>query len=418
MLLIFLLNILFSQQKLTENTANFEYKINSKGVIAFDSINGYMRYPKTSRNNFFYSISHLFTGINAATSDTIYSSNFDKFSDSLDIGKANMLDKDKYFIYESKYFNKVTGKSQIGEYDYPLYKYQSNLPGSYFDDLDERNTSNKSVFIQSNNDLFTIYHQKFDNGNIEYQLRTLNFKNKDYFIIELKLINNLDFDLTECFFSPLIDPDISIENEEFTDATYNSAKVIGENLCFYNSNIYSATAKYCGFKYLQKSYLRNGNYIFNKSEQFQNINYSVFNSDTYYNTQPFYNIFQLNKDSIYLSDVKAMASIGPFNLSKNDTCVFTYAIGFADPVLDELNNEESNMKNLLDLLNEAENFYYNELFNFALDVPIKFQNYNKICFDLINFRFIDYKFPLKSGKYLILIKKGNKFVLEEKIKVE
>lgn len=418
MLLIILLNILFSQQKLTENTANFDYIVNSKGVIAFDSIHGYMRYPKTARSNFFYSISHVFTGINATSDDTIYSSNFGKYSDNLEVGKANIVDKEKYFIYESKYFNKTTGKSQIGNYDYPLYKTQSNLPGIYFDNQVDRNTNTKSVFIQSNNDLFTIYHQKFSNGNIEYQLRTLNFKNKDFFIVEVKIINNLDYDLTNCYFSQLLDPDITLENEEFTDAKLNNAKVVGETLCFYNSNGYSATTKYCGFKYIQKSYQKNGNYIFNKSEQFQNVNYSVFNSDTYYNTQPFYKIFLLNQDSIYLSDVKAMASVGPFNFNKNDTCVFTYSIGFADPVFDEINNEVSNMKNLLDLLNEAESFYYNELFSFALDVPIEFQIYNKICFDLINFKFIEYKFPLKNGKYLILIKKGNKFVLEEKLMVE
>lgn len=418
MLLILLLNLLFAQQELKENTGNSKYFINSKGIIALDSNKGFFRYPKDSEYNFFYSISNLFAG-KKSDGEIIYSANFGKYSDSVFVGIANSIDPEKYFIYESQYFDELTGESKIGDYHYPIYQFDNKLPGIYVDDNSMRNVSfYRNPFIQSDNDIFTIYHQKFENGNIEYQIRCLNYIDKDYVLIENKVINNLNENLFDCYFSPLLDPDINTENNEFVDVRNDVGIKFEDKLIFFDNSQNNQIRYYSGFKYIQKAKQINGNYVLRDFEQFQEANFNVFDSEYFYNTSPFYHLFLDTNSSQFNSDIKAMASVGPFSFNVNDTLVFTYVIGFAPPLDEEALNEVSNMLNIHSILDEANEFYYTELFDFALSVPLEFKNSVEIYFNLNNMTFETDKNQLKSGKYLILTKKENKFVLKEKIIID
>lgn len=418
MLLFFIISILFSQEKVLENTSNISYILNDNGVIAYDSLKGNFRYPKNNGDNFFYSISHIFSGINAKNGDTIYSSNFKLYNENVNKGLPNSTDFDKYIIYESKYYDKTTGKSLIGEYNYPLFTTDSKLPGQYIDDNSKRNLSYfVKPFIQSDNDIFTIYNQKIGDGSLIYQLRTLNYRNKDYTIIEIKIINNTNTDLVDCYFSPLLDPDISRVSYEYIDSKDNNGELIGDKLIFYTSNSDTKINAYAGFEYLQKSYQIDGNYIFKPENQFQNVNFNLMNSNSFYNSNSIYELLKSQNPEIKNSDIKAFASVGPFDFNNGDTCVFTYTIAYAKSKSNENLENVENMDKIISLLDEVYDKYYNEIFDFALSVPLEFQNEEIIAYDLENFIFCK-KNQLKSGKYLILIKKENKFVLTKKIIVE
>lgn len=416
MILLILFNILFSQNNIIENTTNIRYSLDSHGLIGYDSIKGNLVYPKSSDNNFIYSISHLFYGINEVNADTIISSNHEKYMNNIQVGVDSDIDTNKFFIYESKYFELTSGLSKIGDYNWPLYKNSDKLPGLYENDNNKRNLENYiTPFIQSDNDIFLVYHDKFENGNLEYQMRILNFTNMNYIIVEIKVINNLDVNLVNCFFSPILDPDIFKKNNEKVIYNNDNGKILNDMIVFYDNK--AEVNYYLGFKYLQKAIQKDGNYIFAFENQLNNVSYSLLNSDDFYNFQ-LNELFELNKKEIVNSDVKAIAPIGPFDLNKNDTCVITYTLVISEPHFEKVDSDEVNMKNLIEDIDNIDAYYYNSLFDFTLSVHIKENNQELFIFDLDRNKFIDEKIPYKRGKYLILNKKGNKFVLKEKVLVE
>lgn len=416
MILFILFNILFSQNNIIENTTNIKYSVDSHGLIGYDSIKGSFVFPKNSDNNFIYSISHLFYGLNESNGDLILSSNHEKYMNNIEIGTYSDNDSNKFFIYESKYFEETSGVSKIGDYNWPLYKYSDKVPGIYESDNDKRNLENYIIpFIQSDNDIFLVYHDKFDNGNLEYQMRVLNFTNKNYIIIEMKIINNLDINLNKCFFSPIIDPDIFKLKNDLVTYNNDNGKVLDDIIVFYDNK--AEVNYYLGFKYLQKAIQKDGNYVFSKEKQLNNVSYSLINSDDFYNLH-LEELFELNNQEIINADVKAIAPIGPFNLNQNDTCVVTYTIAISEPFFETVDNNESNMKNILEDMNNIDFLYYNSFFDFTLNVNINENNQEVFIYDLNRNTFVDEKIPYKRGKYLILTKKGNKFVLKEKVLVE
>ena len=253
MIFFLLFRILFSQQSIIENTSAIEYKVNNIGLIGLDSTKGHFIFPKKSQNNFIYSIGIAFAG-KKSTNNEIFTSfsfkNDKKFNSGI-----GLIDKsEKYNIYESKYFEKSTGESFLNEFNYPLYKYSSDKPGVYVDDNQRRNLENyESVFIQSDNDLFSVFSDSTNGTIIEYHQRILNFNNASYIIVETKIINRNTFDLIDCYFSPYIDPDITVKGREFLDNRNDNGVVVDDKMIFYSTN--DTIPYYLGFRYLQKNFI-------------------------------------------------------------------------------------------------------------------------------------------------------------------
>lgn len=419
MIFFLLFNILFSQQSIIENTSAIEYKVNNIGIIGLDSTKGHFIFPKESQNNFIYSIGIAFAG-KKATDNEIFTSYTFKNDKKFSSGIGQKDTNEKFNIYESKYFEKTTGESFLNEFNYPLYNYSSDKPGVYEDDNQKRNLANyQSVFIQSDNDLFSVFSDSINETKIEYHQRILNFNNVPYIIIETKIINRNDFDLIDCYYSAYLDPDITQKGREFLDNRNDNGVVVDDNIIFYSSN--DNIPYYLGFKYLQKNLIEDGNYIFKKNKQLKNVNYNLISPSITLNSNNLYDELRKSNLSTTLTDVKALAGIGKFDLKKNDTLVVTYAIAIAGSVDGEADDELSNMQNIFDLLNSIEDIYYQSIFDFALSVNFsKFKDKSKVIFDLSNYEFIDIEKinSLKNGKYLILRKKEYKFELVKKIQVE
>lgn len=419
MIFFILLNILFSQKSTIENTSAIEYKVNNIGIIGLDSMKGRFVYPKNSKNNFIYSIGLIFSGKNSTNNEIFnsYSINNDRIFKS-GMGKEDLTEK--YNLYQSKYFDKVSGESFLNEYNYPLFNYSNDKPGIYVDDNSNRKLGNyTSVFIQSNNDLFSVFSDSSNGLLLTYHQRILNFTNAPYIIVETKVINRNNLDLTDCYFSPYLDPDLSEVGKEFENIRNDDGIVVDENMLFYTT--YFSTPYYLGFRYLQKNLIKDGNYVIKKNYQFNEVNYNILSPDIVLNQSSIYHQLQRKNSLESNTDVRAIAGIGKFDLKANDTLVVTYTIAIAKSIEEKPSDDISNMTNILDLLNNIETLYYENIFDYALSVKFdKIKDNQEIIFDLDRSEFIDIEKinSLKIGKYLILRKKEYKFELIKKIQIE
>lgn len=414
-------NLLVSQQTIIENNGEFEYKANNQTVIGHDSIKGYFRYPIGADDNLIHSLGVIFAGRNSATGEVFNSFSEKEGKYSFKIGSVGGEVSEKYNIYQSKYVDKETGESYISDYYYPLFLYADDLPGIYLEDNESRKSNNLiSPFIQSENDLFTVTNDKLGDVKLEYHQRILNFKDKPFIIVETKIINRSDITLKDCYFSAYLDPDISQVDLEFQNMRNDFGINVDDKLIFYSPKVLTKNY-YLGFKYLQKNLIENGNYVIKKRNQLQNVNYNILHPDVLLVDNDIYKSLQSENVELNNTDIRAIAGVGPVDLGLNDTLVFTYTIGVAETIEGDLDNDISNMKNIIDLLDSVDEFYYNELFNFALSVKIEeVLDNTKILFSLEDYSYYDYDMlsRLKKGRYLVLKKNNGKFELIEKIILE
>lgn len=425
LILLMILNSLFSQHTIIENNGEFEYKVNNQSVIGHDSTKGYFLYPKGGEDNLFHSLGIIFAGKNSITGEIFNSFSQKDGKYSFKVGTINSEISEKYNIYQSKYIDKQTGESFISDYYYPLFLYADNLPGVYIDDNNTRKNNNFiSAFTQSDNDLFSISSDEIshniNNVKVEYNQRILNFKERPFIIVENKIINRSGFDLTDCYFSTYLDPDLSQIDLEFLNMRNDYGVNIDDKIIFFSPNTLTKNF-YVGFKYLQKNLIENGNYIIRKNRQLQNVNYNILHPDVLLVDNDIYSALQSKNEKMEDTDVRAIAGVGPINISSNDTIVFTYTIGIAESVEDYLDDNLSNMDKIINLLDVVEDFYYNNLFDFALSVRIsEITDNSKILFCLDDYQYYAHHdlTKLNKGRYLVLIKNNGKFELIEKIILE
>ncbi len=415
------LNLLFSQHTIIENNGEFEYKVSNQSVIGHDSTKGYFIYPKGGEDNLFHSLGIIFAGKNSISGEV-----FNSFSEkdgkySFKVGTINSELSEKYNIYQSKYIDKQTGESFISDYYYPLFLYAKDLPGVYIDDNNIRKNNNFiSAFTQSDNDLFSVSSDAINDVKIEYHQRILNFKEQPFIVVENKIINRSGFDLTDCYFSAYLDLDLSQIDLEFLNMRNDYGVIIDDKLIFYSPNTLTKNY-YLGFKYLQKNLIENGNYIIRKNRQLQNVNYNILHPDILLVYDDIYSALQSKNEKMEDTDIRAIGGVGPLDISSNDTIVFTYTIGIAESVNDYLDDDVSNMDNIINLLNGVEDFYYNNLFDFALTVRVnEIVDNTKILFCLDDYQYYNYDElkKLNKGRYLVLRKNNGKFELIEKIILE